>query len=538
MKQNKSGGILRITLFAGLILLVMSAVTLAVFILIERNSNALTRQQDSFNRILREYDEAFKELYLTEREFDRLNGELDQLEKKAIGVEAWLSIIKRRRALSALHPPSNANYKSTIEKAIAVYPSSQAILAVAAASLIKNTAANRETEAILRDWLSQLTNVSHNNMRLAFHVILGDFNSPEKALSLSSDLFTDGTELITVNLALLKTLRGDYRGALSDVHALVNSRSPSVNTLRFAAEYHYDFGDLKRSAEIFNIINDEKAMVRQADALFLAGYKDAAGIIWNILAADSNETSLYNLAVITELPEEKEAFLEKLVNLETISNSESRQFGLIRYSRFLDYDPAVALLQKTAAFSPNKYPYIDLEICKRHAKNQILGRQIAETWKLLERHEGNEELYKWAFWHLFFQRSYNEVKILLDRMDMYSLKLDWINIYRAIYYMSEGDLDKADDLLRAVSDENKSWYVYANLGRIMEEYLSSGRAIEQYELAYNTSPNPKISAKIQLKIARCYSSINKPAEARKAYKNALELDPENLSARLEADRVY
>jgi len=538
MKQSKNNRMLRVTLFAGLILLVLSSITLTVFILIERKAYAAVRQQDSFNRILREYDEAFANLYLTEREFERLNKELDQLEKKALGVEAWLSIIKRRRALTALHPPSNENYKGTINKALAAFPSSEAIIAIASASLIKNTAINREKEALLRERLSLLNNVSYNNLRLAFYVIFGDFNSPEKAIDLPSDLYTDGTEHVTVNLALLKTIRGDYRGALSDVYILLNSFSPSTNALRFAAEYHYDFGELSRSAEIFSMINDEEAMIRQADALYLAGYTDMAAALWIILAGHSHETSLYNLAVISETKEEAVPFLEKLVNIQTISNKESRQFGLIRYSRFLDYLSAISLLQNTVKFSPIDYPYIDLEICKRHTKEQILRRQIAETWLLLERHENNEELYKWAFWHFFFQRSFDEIAILLDRMRIISFQGSWLDAYKAIYLMSEGNPGEARDILNSLSKEDAPWYIYANLGRIYETFLSSGRALEQYEIASLKALNPKTSAKIKLQIARCYNSLNKPIEARNAFLSALELDPENLSARLELDKVY
>jgi len=538
MKQYNSGGILRITLFAGLILLILASITLAVFTIIERNSNAGTRQQDSFNRILREYDEAFTNLYLTEREFDRLNGELDQLEKRALGVESWLSIIKRRRALTALHPPSNANYKSTVNNALAAYPSSEAIVAVAAAALVKNTAPNRESEALLREWLSLLNNVSYNNLRLSLYVILGDLNSPEKAKNIPDDIFTDGTELVTINLSLLKTLRGDYRRALSDIQMMLNSYSPSVNALHFAAEYHYDFGDLNRSAEIFSKINDENAMIRQADALYLAGYTEMAAALWNILAVNFNETSLYNLAVTSASLEESVSFLEKLVNMETVSNKESRQFGLIRYSRFLDYAPAVSLLQNNLKFLPEDYPYIDLEICKRHARGQILGRQIAQTWLLLDRHEGNEEIYKWAFWHFFLQRSYNEIEILLNRMELIQLSSQWIDIYKAIYLMSEGYLDDAQELLRAALNEDSPWYIYANIGKIMETMRSLGRAVELYDLASAKASNPKTSARIQLQIARCFTSLNKPAEARRAYQYALDLDPDNLSARLELSKTY
>jgi len=527
---------LRITIFAGIILLVISSSVLGIFLLIDRTVNAATRQQDSFNRILREYDEAFKELYLTEREFEHFNYELDRLEKRAISVESWLSIIKRRKALAALHPPSNENYRNSISSALKIYPSSEPIIAVAAAALVKNTALNRETEDQLRQWLPLITDSLLNNLKLGIHVILGDFKNPQSAYILPDNINTDGTELISVNIALLKTIRGNHRGAAADIQAILSAPLPSVSALRFAAEYYYDFGDLLRSAEIFSYINDEASMIRQADALYLAGFTDIASAIWNILALHSNEISLYNLALTTEDPEKAAGFLEKLVNLETISNRESRQFGLIRYSRLLDYPKAISLLRDSVKFSPLDYPYIDLEMCKRHAKEQILGRQIAETWLLLDRHEKNEELYKWAAWHFFFQRSFEETKILLDRMILIDLSAHWVDIYNAIYFMSEGNLDEAEKLLRSIPKEEAPWFVNANLGKILETAHAPSRAIEQYELASANVQNNKTAAKIQLRIARCFAALNRPLDVRRSLFYALDLDPDNLTARLELER--
>jgi len=534
---------LRITLMAGLILLIISAGVLTIFYLVERGGFASIRQQDSFNRILREFDAAFEDLYLTEREIDRLNGELDKLEKRAISVESWLSILKRRRAIVSVHPSSIVHYRNSIESALQIYPSSQPIAAIAAAALIKNTAINRDTEEQLRDWLPLITGSPFNTLRLGLHVLLGDFGSPKRAEVLPVTLFSDGSEDIGINLAILKILRSDIRGAAADIHALINSPDYSAKALRFAAEYHYDFGDLQRSAELFSyIVNDEYAMIRQADALYLGGYIDMAFAIWNILADSSNETSLYNLSVVTDDREQKTAFLNRLVNLDTSSNSNSRQFGLIRYSRMLDnYSAALQLLRNTVTFSPEDYPYIDLEISKRHVQGQNLGRQIAETWLLLDRHEKNEEIYRWAAWHFFFQRDYNEARILMDRLFILQLSAPWIDVYRALRYMNEGNLDIAENILRSIPEQDAPWYVNANLGRILESARSRGQAIEQYQLAMSkmisAQYNPKTAARLQVQAGKCFLAANRTGDARRAFRYALELDPDSISAQMELDRL-
>jgi len=530
--------LLRITLLAGLILFVLSGAVFTVIFLVERSSTKTTRQQDSFSRLLREYDGAFAELAGTEREFAYLNRELDKIEKRALGVESWLSVLKRRRALAAVHSPSNENYANSINRALKAYPMSQPITAVAAAALVKNSAVNREAEQKLRNWLSVFQDGEFNNLRLSLHVILGDFRNPERASELPDDIASDGTESVNVNMAILKALRADYRGAAADIQIMLNSDVPlSDSALRFAAEYFYDFGDLQRSAEIFNMINDERALVRQADALYLAGFTDMSRYIWSMLASSSNENSLYNLAVTTEDPEEAVSYLEKLVSLDSVSNGDCLQAGLIRYSRLLDYQSAIYILQNTEGMSPARYPFVDLEICKRNAQSQEGGRQAAEAWLLLDRHPENEDLYNWASRLFFFQRFYSEAKILLRRVEQFQFEGKWVPLYNAVLLMSEGDIDTAQDILRSIPAESADWPVYANLGRILEVERSHLRAIEQYEAAAAGAQNPKTASRIQLRIARCALTMGYLSEARRALEYALELDSENLAAALELERM-
>jgi len=540
MSGNKGQNRLRITLLAGLILLILICGAFIFLYFGERSIWKNFRKQDSFTSIMREYDMTAAENYGTQREYDRLNRELNRLEKKAVSVESWLSVLKRRRLLAKEHPPSMENYRSSVNNALKAYPASQPVIAVAAAALVKDSPVSRETEAKLRGWLPFITDPSFNMLRLSLHALLGDLNSPQKAQALPGDIFSDGTEAVTVNLSLLKILRGDYRGASAEIQTLANG-APSPEAVRFAAEYNYDFGDILRSAELFSTLNTADALARQADALYLAGYTDSAVSIWTLLAKLPDETSLYNLAVTSDNVADIAGYLETLVNLKTVSNSNSRQFGLIRYSRFLEYTKALALLRGALDFPPKEYPYIDLEICKRLAQERNPGLQTAQTWLLLDRHEKDSDLYKWACWFFFFQREYKEALILLNRMDLLQLKEDWINIYKAIYFMIEGQLDQAQEFLRAVIPQDQDWYVSANYGRILEAMRSGARALEQYELAASKlqelgPQKNKTAANVQIHIARCFTAQKKPGDARRALLFALEFDPGNLTAQMELEK--
>jgi len=545
---------LRITLLAGLILFVLAGAVLTAFFLIERSSTRTTRQQDSFSRLLREYDLYFQELTGTEREFAYLNRELDKIEKRALTVESWLSVLKRRRSLAAVHPPSAENYANSITRALKAYPMSQPVTAIAVAAQLKNTAVNLEAGQKLRNWLSVFQDGEFNNLRLALHVILGDFKDSARASLLPSDIVSDGTESVNTDFAILKTLRADYRGAASDIQLMFNANARlSDSALRFAAEYFYDFGDLQRSAEIFSMIDDEKALVRQADALYLAGFTGMSRSIWSMLAAALNENSLYNLAVTSESAEEALSYLEKFATLEpqpslanqrfageqNPNNADSGclQFGLIRYSRLLDYPQALSVLQNSKEITPARFPFVDLEICKRNAPTQEGGRQAAEAWLLLDRHPENEDLYNWASRLFFYQRLYAEAEILLHRVEQFSFGGQWVPFYRAVLLMNEGDIEAAQAILRSIPVTDAGWPVYANLGRILETERSYSRAVEQYEAAAAQAQNPKTASRIQLRIAKCSSISGHPNEARRALEYALELDPENLTARLELDRA-
>ena len=607
MTNPGKGRLLHITLIAGLILLVSAVAGLTIFYIISRAS-ANSQRQEGFFGLLDEYDASLPDFFGTEREYDQLHAALDRLEKKAISVESWLSVLKRRRALALKHRPSLANYHKSIDNALAAYPASQPIAAIAAAALVKDSAITNEEEIKLRELLpllkGGLPSPSYNTLRLSLHILLGDFRSPQRAAAVSQDITTDGTEAITVDLAILKILRGDRSGAMADMQTMINREQMTDNSeqlaedsgqltedieqltenggqltedsgqlkknaervsdkgLRFAAEVYYDFGDLWRSAEIFSLINETSAMSRQADALYLAGFEESAVNIWNMLAQTGGSdsqivTSLYNLAVIAleQNDGEKAAlFLEKLYNTDSSNKDNhvlnSRQFGLIRYSRLFELPRGAAILQSNKSFPYAKYPYIDLEICKRLSHEWNLNRQTAETWLLLDRHSKNEELYRWAAWHFYFQRRFDEIPILIDRFNMLRYSSSWVNFYKALLWMNGGDLQKAESILLSIPETEAGWHVNANLGRIYEEMHSQQRALRQYEeavskyelsiyhpAAKSPAQNKKAAARIYQRMAKCYIAVSLPNEALKALLQAIELDPENLSIRLELERL-
>jgi len=548
-----NNSLLRITFIAGLMLFVLTGLFLTGFYLVERSASKATRKQDSFSRLLREYDTSAEIYTGTEKEYENLNRELDRLEKKAIGVESWLSILKRRRVLARRYPPFMANYRASINRALKAYPSSQPLSALAAAALVKDTAVNKETENALRSFLPILTDGDFKKLRLSFHVLLGDFKNLQTAAILPADLSSDGTEVITQDLIIMKIInhKSDVVGgdpsdntagynAAYDIQAVINSTYPSSNFIRFAAEYNYDLGDIRRAAVLFSRLDGDWAIGRQADCIYLAGFPASARSLWLILSKSAvpNERGLYNLAVTTDDAQEAAGYLQKIIELDSESFTNSRQFALIRYSRLLPNTQALAALGKTDKLKPSAYPYIDLEICKRKTESQQPARKIAEAWLLLDRHLEDEDLYRWTSWLMAFQREYDELNILLKRhvSDHYQ-ESEWLRFYKSIGFMHDGDIDSAFELLQTLPAESAGWYVYANKGRIMEAQRSLLRALEQYNLAIERNPEKKYASKILYNTARCYISLSRPSDALLSLEDALNLDPDNHTARLEYERL-
>ncbi|MCL2066876.1 MAG: hypothetical protein FWG99_05380 [Treponema sp.] len=554
-KIAHNASLTRIICFTGLILFVLIGAGYLALSVFGRGGLQRTVQERGFHRMLRDYD-------LAAANGEKQNIDLNELEEKAASVEMWLSVLKRRRVLAQAFPQYSLDYRQSSLRAVQAYPYSQPLAAIAAAALVMDSSLNREAQVQLRSYMPLLVDPAFSVMRLCLHILLGDFASAETALNLNllslpgfehsarylSFGSADGyeAEAVAADMAVLKILNGDTQGAASEIQAMVQGAFPlTANFLMFAGEFYYDYGDVLRSAQFFSQIPGEAALGRQADALWLGGYTESARAIWSILAAgeiNPHERSLYNLGVTAQNQNEAGGYFEKLVSTPAGysaggDESPSRQFGLIRYSRLLPPAQASAFLESRNDLAPDQFPFVDLEILRRRGEVEGLGRTVAETWLLLDRHQENEDLYRWAAWFFDFQQYYSEAEVLLKRSSNYNFDSEWVSLYEAIIYMRHGSLDAALEKLTAIPEHTAQWPVFANLALIHEARLSAARAIDYYERAAAGVRDPKTASRIQLRIAGCLGAAGRSSEARRVLEYALDLDPENVNARLELSRL-
>jgi hypothetical protein len=531
--------------------------------------------ESGFYTLLRDYD--FKHRRIMQeglsqyQEIENLNRELDRLEQKAEGVENWLSILKRRRQIASLDSRYIQNYRQSSKLAALAFPYSEPIALVAASAIVHDSAINREGEAQLREALPLLNSSRFTPARLSFHILLGDFNSPYRAaanlpsefmVSELPSLPTAASAKIAPNLIIMKILDGDTSGADSMINAVFAQGGQAYRTsnefIRLAAEYYYDFGDMLRSAELFSMLPDEDALIRQADALWLAGYTQNARNIWAMLVA-SQSNAMYNLAVTSQTQAEAKTLFETLIG-KTNANDPYHQHGVIRYSRLMDAPKALAFLETWQQQNKDAEPsnvtlprpqaalsidaLLDLEKTKRRMEIAEAARTIAETWLLLDYYPGVEELYQWGAWCFAFQRNYSESALLLRAASRHNFTGYWKGIYESLLLINEGDTDAAENILSTIPLNNKNWIAAANLGRIYEARQSPARAIANYEKAFAIISNNVLPAdwkeaasRIQVRIAYCHRITANNSESRRALEYALELNPDNLNARLELSRM-
>jgi len=271
------------------------------------------------------------------------------------------------------------------------------------------------------------------------------------------------------------------------------------------------------------------------------------------MLAESRTGALYNLAVTSQTQAEAKERYELLTG-KTGTDDPYHQYGVIRYSRLMDAQKALAFLEKNnepsnaeltrAQTALSLDALYDLERTKRRMEIAETARTIAETWLLLDRYPNIEELYQWGAWYFAVQRSNTEGALLLRAASRHNFTGDWKGIYESFLLINEGDSDAAEKILSGIPLNYENWIVAANLGRIYEDRQSPARALASYEKAFELVTSNTLvkgwsetASLLQVRVAYCQRLMGKNSESRRALEFALELNPDNLNARLELGRL-
>jgi hypothetical protein len=538
MAAKTAGSLVKAAAAAGILLSVLVCAALIRFTLHLPPAPAGNR----FHRLLRDYDRIFDAGEQGKPEI--LEAMLDNAEKNVQGVESWLSLLKRRRALAKAYPRMIGQYREAGRRAAAAFPWSEPLAALALAGGLP--AEGRDQGALIND-------TRFIPLALAAAVLRGDFDSPGRAAENRGEaLLSQGLPLIRaelppgrgdrliINLALLKILRRDYIGAEAQIQGL--SRTAGHN---FLGEYYYDFGDPLRAAEIFSRAGGEQGPLRSADALWLGGKTENAGNIWRTLSGaetgrEARLRSLYNLAAA--FPGERETWLGLLHRAgeeePALRENTAYIYGLIGYTRYLPPYEALELLETRLRPPSSLAALRDLEILRRRGELWTPERTVAETWLLLGAYPEDSRLYRWAAWYFDYQRRPEEGAILLKTAGRRNIRDSRLDLSAALEDLAAGRLDGAEEKLRTlVSGPAAPWQAEANLGLIQEARRSPADALKHYEIAAGRTEDRRAASRLQRRIAGCLRSLGRREESRRALLYSLELDNDNLRARLELRRL-
>ena len=492
-----------------------------------------------------------------------------------------------------------ASYIQAAAKAHKQYPHSAQIGAVAGETIILSKSGEGETAAGLQELTALMSDGALTGLSLAFSVYAGLWKDPTEARYLKKELYTllcslaegEEREKYLVNSCIRTILENNSHETFVMVNALFTDPPLRDETILFGAEFFYDYGNYLRSAELFSSFTDSRSIARQADALWLGNYGDNARILWRTAATDTTASnnfsgeadlpsikarSYYNLGSTAATKQEANYYLEQLF----AANSDyklGKTFGTIRYSRIAPTDRAIAILSQTGY---EREGLFDLELLRRRSEDWEIDKSVAETWMLLGRHDNDGRLYEWAVWYFDFQRRFEETTIALRDAGTKRVEGPWSALHRAYALIREHQLSEAEKSLRSIvrsPQETKSapgrlaqplWQAAANLAMLLEKQNIFQEALQYYEIAAAqlgiivnrpqtiafsedgqfpaetqgipaaaVSLERRDAARIQVRIAGVLRALGKIPESVRALDYALNLDPENMEARLEKRRI-
>jgi len=552
--------------------------------------------KSSFAAALEQYDQTVQEN--SSLSFRQHSSLLDSLEKKALDTENTLSVLKRRRRLGFRAPADREQYLSAYfdaaRRAQKLYPHSSQIGALAAETIVLGRRPlSGEAAAELRE-LALLTSGNYQDLSLAFSIFSGSMSDPESALSLPRELFPllcslaqgEEREKYLVNSCIRTVLEDKVQEATVMINSLFDRPPLLDQTILFGAEFFYDHGNPHKAAELFSVFTDDIHLGRQGDALWLAGFIDSARGIWKI-AVSQNRTiepvfgedegsevkarAFYNLGATAPNTAEAEHWLEELFAVGA-DYLPGRVFGIIRYSRLSPLERALLILDGTDHVNEGLF---DLELLRRRSESWTIDRAVAETWLLLNRHPSDGRLYEWAVWYFDFQHRYEETALALRNTGINRVEGPWSALHRAYAMMRAGQLAEAEQALRSIvrsPQENARapgrrqqplWQASADLALLLERQNNHEEALRYYEIASaqlagvlgydgrpgladneergipaaGTTPERRDAARVQVRIAGVLRALGKTPESARALDYALDLDPENLEAKLEKRRM-
>ncbi len=509
-----------------------------------------------FRAVLAELDRAVLKAEPSPGSAEALIPLLDAAERRALSVEEGLSVLKRRRALVARGAPEarladfRASYAEAAVALAARFPHAESAAAVAAEALLAAGQAARAADYALRLSDPRFGAVAAAVLVASRRLSLPDGlppNADESLLAAASAYApdSDAASCLLADAALARLIRGDGISALAllrERKGSAASASTETAAVRLRAELEYDFGDARSAAALFSQDGSALASLRRADAATLVGDIDEAREAWKSVAAASADPglagiALYDLAAVpslgtadpAEVRAEEHSYLERLLALEPGNVAAS-----IRLSRLLGARGEAVL---AAAMLVKNDGLLELERVRRAAEGAGRERTVASLWLLMNGRPDDWRIARWSAWYMETYRATDDVARVLRAAERAAFRAAWVDFHASLRAAREGKLDDAEaGFLRAAAADG-DWRLAADLAVLAEARGSMRTALEHYETATSLAEGADDRSILQVRVARCLEALGKEREARRVLAYALELDPQNRTARVELQRL-
>ncbi len=461
--------------------------------------------------------------------------------KDSLGVESFMSVLSRRRRLSAQHPdPYARSYLSAALEASERFPYSDPLCASVVDAALACPPGDAEAAAALRTSAPRLNAEAFPSLRAAAERRLGA-SGPSSSLPVpmllgAADAYAradaGASEALAVDAALASLLGGDALGA----RTIVRDRFPrpdelSPRNVRFAAELEYDFGDRRQAAALFSRLDGAENALRRADAAFLAGDLAQARIGWTEAAGSSPSAAsiaLYNLATHAAAADSGVAYARRLV-----AAAPDFEPGRVLLARLADESSALGVAGGSAGAG-----LVELERIRTGAPAAGYDRTRALLWMLLNAHPRLEQAAEWTAWYAARNGDFDEALLAAASYAQESGPASWTGFYEGLVYARDGRLDEAGRAFGRAAAAGGDWRLAANEALVLESKRSTADALKRYEIAASLRPLPADAAEIQLRISRLLRSLGRDSDAERALRYAADLDPGNRRVRADLRKYF
>ncbi len=311
----------------------------------------------------------------------------------------------------------------------------------------------------------------------------------------------------------------------------------------------YDIGDFKSTLSYIDAyltnVNPNKLDFKllRGDVFLKLGEMDEAQIIYRGIIRDFPKfswTPYYNMGKISEL-RGKIGSAVKILEKGVYYFPDVKPLSLYLINLYVKNGKlknAKLFLNKCVErfHDDNDFALLDLKL---NVSRFSPPRYTAELWKLYNDDPGNANIAQYLFAYQYELGNYKSAKGVLNRFSKFTgmNELPWLLHYSGILYAVNGNLVKAEELLKQSVDKDSNWYFKYNLAVFYTQTKKYDLALEEWDrvlavlrdrnLSGNGDCDKGIISKIRFYKAEIFYETGKYSLAKKELQISLEYDKGN-----------